>query len=456
MLRAVASAGVPLSRADVATATGLTRAAVSGLVDALAVGRLLRETGVPTRTGVGRPSTGLVLDGEGPAGLGIELNVDHLSVCVVDLTGTVRVRRVLGLEGGLEGGGSPAAEAWSAAVAGAGPEGGSGPAAEAGLVAGGGPASGGGLVAGAEGRGAVLAALSSEAAAEAAALGLTLSGAALAVPGLVDPSTGALLVTPNLDSAGPLEALARLGSLRSVPIVVENEATLAARAEQRALGAAAPRSFLQVSGEVGIGAGLVLDGQLYRGRHGWSGELGHVTVRPGGRPCACGSDGCLEQYAGLRAISRAAGVGAEESGRPGGGRPGRGGSGVGGSGVGGSGRGGSGGGGSGVRAIAARAAAGEPAMLAALADAGEALGLALAAALNLLDLDAVVLGGAHAELAPWLVGPIEAQLSRRLVGAAVSRPVVQASVLGTDAAALGAAWSVLDRVLDDPAAWLSR
>jgi predicted NBD/HSP70 family sugar kinase len=230
-------------------------------------------------------------------------------------------------------------------------------------------------------------------------------------------------VAPDLDRVrADLDgALGTLAGLDGVPIVVENEATLAARAEQRALGSDAPRSFLQLSGEVGVGAGLVLDGRLYRGRHGWSGELGHVTVWPGGRPCACGSDGCLEQYAGQYAILRAAGAPADHG-----------------------------------DTILSRAVAGEPAMLAALQEAGQALGIALAGALNLLDLDAVVLGGLHASLAPWLLGPIEAELSRRLVGAPVARPTVRPSVLGADAAVLGAAWSVLDRILDDPAAWLGR
>ncbi len=371
VLRAVAYAGVPISRASVAGRTGLTRASVSALVETLIDGRLVRETGTPTRAGVGRPATGLVLDAAGPAGLGIELNVEHVAICVTDLTGAVRVRRTAALSDP----GVPRAD--------------------------------------------LLATMAREVVAEAESLALTLSGAALAVPGLVDPSSGELVVTPNLDAAGVRSSL--VAALGGGPILVENEATLAARAEQRALGSAAPRSFLQVSGEVGIGAGLVLDGQVYRGRHGWSGELGHVTVWPGGRACGCGSDGCLEQYAGVRAIARALEPrGAAEP-----------------------------------ASFAARAAAGEPAMLAALAEAGEALGIALAGALNLLDLDAVVLGGAHAELAPWLVEPIEAQLSRRLVGAAVSRPAVRASVLGADAAALGAAWSVLDRVLDDPAGWLA-
>lgn len=387
VLRAVAAAPVPPSRSGLATRTGLTRASVSGLVDDLLAARLVRETGVPTRSGVGRPSTGLVLDAGGPAGLGLEFNVDHLAACVVDLTGAVRVRRVASS-------GRPAETPGRQAAA-------SGAAARSALVN-----------------------LATDAVAAAGALGLELSGVALAVPGLVDPATGELLVAPNLGAgraaAAPREALAGVVGLGGVPIMVENEATLAARAEQRALGASAPRSFLQVSGEVGIGAGLVLDGQLYRGRHGWSGELGHVAVWPGGRPCGCGGDGCLEQYAGQQAILRA------------GGRPG-----------------------DRVGTILDRARAAEPTMLAALAAAGEALGIALAGALNLLDLDAVVLGGVHASLAPWLVGPIEAELDRRLVGAAVSRPVIRPSTLGADAAVLGAAWSVLDRVLDDPAGWLA-
>ena len=394
-LRAVASAPTPPSRSGLAVRTGLTRASVSGLIDTLVNGCLVRETGVPTRSGVGRPSTGLVLDPAGPAGLGLELNVDHLAARVVDLTGEVRVERTVTVD-------RSAGRRLDQLVA-----------------------------------------LAGEMVTATERLGLELSGVAVAVPGLVDPASGRLLVAPNLlaDSVGdpagsrlaPADLHGALGSvagLGGVHTAVENEATLAARAEQRALGAAAPRSFLQVSGEVGIGAGLVLDGRLYRGRHGWSGELGHVTVWPGGRPCGCGSDGCLEQYAGQHAILRAAGADGTAAGADG--SP------------------------AAVGSIADRATAGEPAMLAALAEAGRALGIALAGALNLLDLDAVVLGGLHATLAPWLVGPVEAELSRRLVGAPVAMPMVRASTLGADAAVLGAAWSVLDRVLDDPASWLAR
>ncbi len=90
VLRQVAAADRPPSRADVAAATGLTRATVSALVDDLIGGRLLAEVEPAPRTGAGRPAVGLLLSAAGPAGLGLEINVDYLAACVVDLTGAVR------------------------------------------------------------------------------------------------------------------------------------------------------------------------------------------------------------------------------------------------------------------------------------------------------------------------------------------------------------------------------
>jgi hypothetical protein len=78
----------------VASVTGLTRATVSALVDDLVSGALLTELDPPPRTGAGRPAVGLALAPDGPAGLGLEINVDYLAACVVDLTGVVRHRLV--------------------------------------------------------------------------------------------------------------------------------------------------------------------------------------------------------------------------------------------------------------------------------------------------------------------------------------------------------------------------
>lgn len=67
-----------------------------------------------------------------------------------------------------------------------------------------------------------------------------------------------------------------------------------------------PDDFILVSGEIGVGAGVVLDRQLFRGVRGLAGELGHVVVDPAGPSCGCGSNGCLEQFAGQDALLRRA------------------------------------------------------------------------------------------------------------------------------------------------------
>jgi predicted NBD/HSP70 family sugar kinase len=355
VLRTVANSTDRLSRAGVAAATGLTRATVSALVDDLVAGGLLAELDPPPRTGAGRPAVGLALSAAGPAGLGFEINIDYLAACVVDLTGAVRQRfvehadqRPAGSVASLEALGRLAARARLAAEAD----------------------------------------------------GLTVAGAALAVPGLV-AGDGLVRVAPNLGWQD-VDAPARLRSvpeLADLPITVDNEANLAALGELRVAGAdpafGGP-TFLYVSGEIGIGAGLILDGELYRGVRGWSGEIGHVTVYPDGRPCRCGARGCLEQYAGQEAL------------------------------------------------------AGDEALAAA------ALGIALAAVVNLLDVPVIVLGGAYAPLFAELRAGIEEELSRRVLTSGLAPVVLRPAALGADAAMRGAADTVIHAVRDDPAAWLRR
>ncbi len=223
------------------------------------------------------------------------------------------------------------------------------------------------------------------------------------MPGLVTPS-GVVRRAPNLgwrDVDVPAAAAAE-------PVGVDNEANLAALGELRA----APEldSFVYVSGEIGIGAGIVLHGDLFRGARGWSGELGHVCVRPDGPLCRCGARGCLEQYAGQEALLRTAGV-------------------------------------PDLSALVDRGGV-------AVGAAGRALGVALAGVVNLLDVDTVVLGGIYGPLSPWLVPAVEAEIADRVLTAEWSPVRVRASALGSSAAVLGAAGAVLRTVLDHPARWL--
>ncbi|MGI5373661.1 ROK family protein [Streptomyces sp. CA-251387] len=365
------SAEGTLSRAAVASRIGLTRAAVSTLVDELIRSGLLEELG-PERPGrVGRPGSALAVSGHGPAGIGAEVGVDHLAVCAVDLRGEVRSRAV---RYGANRGRAPE------------------PVIEE------------------------LTELVRRVLAEAEREGLWAAGLAVAVPGLVARDARTVVRAPNLDWRDT-----DLGGLLPVdfPLTVGNEANFGALAELW-LGDGTPRDFLHVSAEIGIGAAVVVDGGLLHGTRGFAGELGHVPVRPDGPDCPCGGRGCLEQYAGEEAVLRAAGL------EPGEDR---------------------------VGLLAERAAGGDEDVRRALRDAGTALGIALTGAVNLLDPESVVLGGALAGLAPWLLPSLEAELDRRTAGPACP---VSVSRLGPEGPLLGAAHSVVRAVLDDPAAVAER
>ncbi|WP_213453435.1 ROK family transcriptional regulator [Rhizomonospora bruguierae] len=376
VLRQVANALAPISRAAVAAATGLTRATVSSLVEELIAGRLLLETEPSPRSGAGRPAVGLALAPDGVAGLGLEVNVDYLAACVVDLTGAVRHSAVL--PGDRRG--RPPGETLRA-----------------------------------------LADLAADAVATSTA---PIAGATLAVPGLVRPD-GLVRTAPNLGWRGVdvrADLCIRGLDLAPAGLAVDNEANLAALGE---LHAGAASSFLYVSGEVGIGAGIVLDGRLFRGARGFSGEIGHVAVRPDGPPCRCGAHGCLEQYAGQEAILRAAGL---VPGRPG----------------------------EAAGRLAVAAERGNPAVLAALAEAGRALGVVLAGVVNVIDVPTVVLGGLYVPLATWLSPAVRSEVDTRVLTADWESVEVVPARLGVRAAAVGAAGSVVRAVRDDPARWLAR
>ncbi|MEZ5239742.1 MAG: ROK family protein [Microthrixaceae bacterium] len=130
---------------------------------------------------------------------------------------------------------------------------------------------------------------------------------------------GEILVASNLAwSRLELGGLSEvLGLPAGADLVVDNEANLGALAELEHWPQDAPASFVYVSGGVGVGAGVVVDGRLLRGVHGFGGEIGHMVVDPDGSLCACGARGCLETIVGAdrdaptsvraRALARALG-----------------------------------------------------------------------------------------------------------------------------------------------------
>jgi len=369
-LQQIAEQGA-VSRADIAAATGMTRATASSLVDALLAAGLVVETGPTSRSGVGRPAMALTLSAEGPAALGLEVNVDYLAACVVDFAGTVRLRTEVAHDTRNR---SPQQ---------------------------------------------TLRRLDGVAARAVRQSAAAVRVATLAVPGLVGDD-GALALAPNLGwrDLDLVPVLRGLPALATLDVGVENEANLAALAEQVVTGS---HDFLFVSGEIGVGAGIVLDGRLFPGRHGWSGEIGHLAVQPDGPRCRCGATGCLEQYAGQEALLRAAGLPADAP----------------------------------AALLAERAARGEPRVLDALERGGRALGTAVAGALNLLDLDRVVLAGVYRELAPWLAPVVQDELRTRVLAADWTQPRVLAATVGREGAVLGAGQLGVSRLRAEPGALLA-
>jgi predicted NBD/HSP70 family sugar kinase len=342
----------PLSRAGVAARTGLTRGTVSSLVEELIAAGLVTELAA-ARGGPGRPASPLRLDPRGPAGLGLEVGVDAVGACVVDLTGAVRARRTVASDHRDDV-----------------------------------PDTGLGTVA----------ALAAGVVAEA---GLPIAGAAVALPGVVGPD-GVLERAPNLPRWVDVAVGDALSArLRGLPVRAGNEADLAALAERRAGG---PTDAVVVSGGIGVGAGILLDGVLFAGAGGRAGEIGHVVVEPGGRDCHCGGRGCLETVAGLEALlGDATDLESLVAARP----------------------------------DAVRAA-------------GRALGIALTGAVHLLDVPAVVLGGSYPRCGPLLLDAVRAELAARVFSRAGVE--VRFSTLGPGAALRGAAAAVVQDVLADPGA----
>ncbi|NAS21353.1 ROK family protein [Herbidospora sp. NEAU-GS84] len=363
----------PCSRADIAASTGLNKATVSSLVADLIDRRLLRETGL-TENRVGRPATMLVLDGSPYAAVGIEVNVDYLTAVAVDLKGEALLSWRRAFPGGSASSGQ--------AVAG---------------------------IAGVARR--VVTRMTKEAR---QVLGLTV-----AVPGLVDLN-GSVRLAPNMgwrdvDLAGDLAKALRDPGF---PVLADNDANLGALAELRFGPHVGVRDLVYLTGEIGVGAGLVLDGRLRRGGAGFSGEIGHIEIVPGGPPCHCGRRGCLEVVAGLGALldrTVPGGVSPAELEPE-------------------------------IDEVVQRAEAGDPVVLDLLDTLAGNLGRGVGIVANLLNPEVVVLGGYYVKLAPWILARAEQEMLGRSLAPAGGGCRLVVSGLGYGAAALGAAARVLDSV----------
>ncbi len=248
--------------------------------------------------------------------------------------------------------------------------------------------------------------------------GRSVTTIGMGVPGIVSRD-GSIRVSPNLACFDGQPLADDLAELLGVPTVINNDANAVCWGEARYGAGRMFDSFLTVTLGTGVGGGLVLNRKIWTGADGAAGEVGHLVVVPDGRPCKCGSRGCLEQYASASGIvigvreRLAAGVpsmldpvGNEELTS---------------------------------ERVACAARRGDPLALEVFEEAGRCLGLVFAGMANLLNLDGVVVTGGASDSLDLMAPAIDRELTARAFQVPASRMKVVRGELSDSAGILGAA-----------------
>jgi predicted NBD/HSP70 family sugar kinase len=353
------------SRADLARLTGLSRSTVSTLVSDLQSTGLVVEResgpGIGSRAPQqGRPPTLLALDRTAGLVLGIDFGHEIVHVAIADLSRTILAERMEAFD--VDHSADKALEL--------------------------------------AGR------LTDVVVAEAGVDGERILGAGVGLSGPIDVTARTVhagKILPGWTGVRPVDELsARLG----LRVHLDNDANLGALAEVT-LGAgigARDAIYLMVSG--GVGAGLIINGELYRGTGGTAGELGHVLVDESGPICRCGNRGCLEMMAGGRAITSllSSSHGTELT----------------------------------LDEVIALAADGDSGARRAIADSGRVLGRSIAAMVNAFNPELVIVGGAVSVAGDVLLDPLQEAVNRYAIPSAAADVRITRGVLGERAEVLGA------------------
>lgn len=230
-------------------------------------------------------------------------------------------------------------------------------------------------------------------------------GVGMGLAGPVDPATGEVRSPAILPGWVGVPAKSAMSERLELPVLVDNDANLGALGELTWGSGAGARHLLYVKAATGVGAGLILDGRLYRGSGGIAGEIGHVTVDDRGPLCQCGDRGCLEAMAGseaLLALLRAS-HGPDLT----------------------------------IGAAIDRALGGDSGCRRIIADAGRAIGVAVAAACNVLAPERVVIGGTLAAAGTLLLAPMRDVVRRHAMHTISDNASIVAGALGQRAEVLG-------------------
>ena len=373
LLRHVHDAG-EISRAELTGRMGLNRSTIAGLVTELdTLGLIEHASPAAERRGAGRPSAGVRIRDEGPYVIAVDLGVDQAVVARVGLGGRIGIRAAAPIP--------QETEAWQV--------------------------------------GATVAALVRQVVA-ASPVAAPLLGIGVAVPGMVRRSDGLVRHAPNLNwrdvSFGSI-VLAALDL--DVPIAIGNDADLGALAEHRLGAAVSVGDLIYLSGNVGVGAGVITGGTRLEGVAGYAGEVGHLCHDPAGILCHCGSHGCWETFVGAPAIAEALRSPADQVARLG---------------------------------VILDEMTSAPRDLRPVA---VELGRGLAAVVNIFNPSVVILGGHFRPLFRLCRNEVVAGLTERALRPAADAVRLTLPGLGTDSVLLGAAEIAMEPVFVDPVASLA-
>lgn len=247
----------------------------------------------------------------------------------------------------------------------------------------------------------------------------SVAGVGIGVPGQVLVEKGFLVEAPNLACLENLAVAREMRNRIDLPVVLDNDANVAALGEYAFGAGQGARHMMMVTLGTGVGGGLILDGQLFRGAQGGAGEFGHMVVEADGEPCGCGRQGCVEAYVGtwgllrsverrlkMKGVSTLSEIPAEKR------TP---------------------------KDISEAADRGDALAQAVLTQAGHMLGVGLGSVANLLNLDRIVVGGGVAGAGERILGPARVALAETALRVSADSVSLVAAALGNRAGLAGAA-----------------
>jgi N-acetylglucosamine repressor len=374
VLNTVKNAG-PVARTDIARLTGLSPATVTAITSELIEDNLVFEKSAGDSSGGRRPIL-LALNPRGGYVVGIKLTEHEAIGALTDLEATVITRQTQPWEG------STPREAVQ-----------------------------------------VMSRLVHDLAAEKGVRKKQLLGVGVGLAGIIDAERGVLRSTPFFEwNDLPLRNL--LQASLKLPVYIDNDVNTFTLAEKWFGSGQGIDDFITVTIGRGVGMGIVVNGQLYRGVGGGAGELGHTVVDPLGPQCSCGKRGCLEAYIGDQALVQIAQASAQRGELPETIQD--------------------------AQGLVDLAASGEATARLILAQAGERLGIALANLINLFNPELIIIGGEGTRAGEWLFQPMRQAIQQNSFPGLIKESTVRVEPWGDAAWARGAASLVLGELFQSP------